>query len=265
MCLQSDAVTNLGLQVQPAVLLALVAALNMNVFITGLNQMYDIQIDLVNKPYLPVASGEFPVPFAWAMVLMQGITGALTALAFGTPALAYTVVGSGVIGVVYSHPHPLFRWKRFPTPAASCIFVIRGLVVQIGFYEHMRLSVDAEVGSWHANKTLTFSIAFFVVLGVAIALFKDVPDIAGDAQADIQTLAVQMGPRSVVNLTAVISATAYLTAAGFWAANGYPAAAAAHLALGFVLVRKLHGTVVDGPAAAEGIRSSYMTIWKVIV
>lgn len=38
---------------------ALVPALLMNICIVGLNQIYDVAIDKVNKPYLPLASGEF--------------------------------------------------------------------------------------------------------------------------------------------------------------------------------------------------------------
>jgi len=30
----------------------------MNLYITGLNQVTDVEIDKVNKPYLPIASGE---------------------------------------------------------------------------------------------------------------------------------------------------------------------------------------------------------------
>lgn len=37
---------------------ALVPALLMNVSIVGLNQLYDVEIDKINKPYLPLASGE---------------------------------------------------------------------------------------------------------------------------------------------------------------------------------------------------------------
>lgn len=37
---------------------ALVPALLMNVAIVGINQLYDVDIDKVNKPYLPLASGE---------------------------------------------------------------------------------------------------------------------------------------------------------------------------------------------------------------
>lgn len=41
-----------------ALLQALGPALLMNICIVGLNQLYDVEIDRVNKPYLPLASGE---------------------------------------------------------------------------------------------------------------------------------------------------------------------------------------------------------------
>lgn len=42
----------------PRALLGLVALLCGNGFIVGINQIYDVDIDQVNKPYLPIASGE---------------------------------------------------------------------------------------------------------------------------------------------------------------------------------------------------------------
>ena len=47
---------------------ALAPALLMNVFITGLNQLCDVDIDRVNKPHLPVASGELSVHHARLVV-----------------------------------------------------------------------------------------------------------------------------------------------------------------------------------------------------
>uniref|UniRef100_A0A803LSD8 Uncharacterized protein n=1 Tax=Chenopodium quinoa TaxID=63459 RepID=A0A803LSD8_CHEQI len=38
---------------------AIIAALIMNIYIVGLNKISDIEIDKVNKPYLPLASGEY--------------------------------------------------------------------------------------------------------------------------------------------------------------------------------------------------------------
>ena len=51
-----------------ALLQALVPALLMNVCIVGLNQVFDVRIDRVNKPYLPLASGEFSMQTGVALV-----------------------------------------------------------------------------------------------------------------------------------------------------------------------------------------------------
>ncbi len=48
----------MGMPAAVALTQALVSALLMNVCIVGLNQLYDVEIDKVNKPYLPLASGE---------------------------------------------------------------------------------------------------------------------------------------------------------------------------------------------------------------
>ena len=61
------------------VLTALSSALAMNVSIVGLNQVYDIEIDRVNKPYLPLASGEFTKATGKGIV----IASALVSLAIG--------------------------------------------------------------------------------------------------------------------------------------------------------------------------------------
>lgn len=59
-----------GWTVQALVVLlqALVPALLMNVSIVGLNQIFDVPIDKVNKPYLPLASGEFSMRTGIALV-----------------------------------------------------------------------------------------------------------------------------------------------------------------------------------------------------
>lgn len=67
-----------------ALLQALVPALLMNICIVGLNQLYDVEIDRVNKPYLPLASGELSVQQGRWIV---GVTGAARLVrASGRPA-----------------------------------------------------------------------------------------------------------------------------------------------------------------------------------
>jgi homogentisate solanesyltransferase len=39
-----------------------------NVFIVGINQIYDVGIDRINKPYLPLAAKQMTKSWAWALV-----------------------------------------------------------------------------------------------------------------------------------------------------------------------------------------------------
>jgi len=116
----------LSLPLLQGVLYALPAALLMNVYITGLNQLLDIEIDRINKPDLPLASGELS-PFAGSLL----VAGALVlSLGLGwwhpwlsTNALRITLLGSAVLGTLYSAPP--FRLKRFPLLASACIITVR--------------------------------------------------------------------------------------------------------------------------------------------
>ena len=47
---------------------ALIPALLMNICIVGLNQIFDVPIDRINKPYLPLASGEFSMRMGASLV-----------------------------------------------------------------------------------------------------------------------------------------------------------------------------------------------------
>ena len=47
---------------------ALIPALLMNICIVGLNQIFDVPIDRINKPYLPLASGEFSMRTGTSLV-----------------------------------------------------------------------------------------------------------------------------------------------------------------------------------------------------
>lgn len=195
------------------ILAALVPSLCANVYIVGLNQLTDIAIDRINKPKLPLASGAFSVAMGRRIV---GVLGAL-ALALSAvqgPILFATVLSSMVIGTVYSLP-PL-RLKRFPFWAALCIFGVRGLIVNLGFFTHFRRGFSPVSGP--AIPAEVWALTGFVVLfSVAIALFKDIPDLEGDRQFHIRTLTVRLGPTFVFNLSlwVLVGSYAMLVALAF--------------------------------------------------
>lgn len=59
----------------PRAAIGMVALLLGNAFIVGINQIFDKDIDVMNKPFLPVASGEMSKRAAWIAVATAGIVG----------------------------------------------------------------------------------------------------------------------------------------------------------------------------------------------
>ena len=50
----------------------------------GINQIYDVDIDRINKPFLPLASGELSVRAAWVLCVAMAVVGTgLAWAAFG--------------------------------------------------------------------------------------------------------------------------------------------------------------------------------------
>jgi len=66
------------------VFVALVTSLMMNIYIVGLNQMTDVAIDKINKPFLPVASGELTVSQGWLLVTSCLVGSFVGGFAFGS-------------------------------------------------------------------------------------------------------------------------------------------------------------------------------------
>lgn len=109
-----------------ALLWALLPSLLINVYITGLNQLYDIELDRINKPTLPLAAGDMSPAVGTAVVLASLLGGLALGWAhprYCTDALRATLVGSALLGTAYSAP-PL-RLKRFPLLAGLCIMGVR--------------------------------------------------------------------------------------------------------------------------------------------
>lgn len=189
------------------------ACLSGNIYIVGLNQLYDIEIDRINKPDLPLASGEFTIQQGKLIVTLAGIAALLIAALAGRWLLA-TVVISLIIGTAYSTP-PI-RLKQFPFWAAFCILTVRGVIVNIGLFLHYGDKFNNQEALNPYIWTLTLFILLFTV---AIAIFKDVPDLEGDKKYNINTLTIVMGKSAVFNLSRGVITVCYfgmIIAGLFW-------------------------------------------------
>lgn len=240
-----------------ALSMAWLSALAANVFIVGLNQITDVAIDRVNKPALPLPAGELSSRQARRIVAVAAVT-SLVAAAAVSPILLATVSTSMAIGAAYSLP-PL-RLKRHAFWAAASISAVRGVLVNVGLYATFRQILGAEIAIPPAVWTLAGFVAAF---SVAIAIGKDIPDVAGDRAHAIGSVAVRLGPARALAAVRAILATAYVAViavglAGLPGVHG-PTLAAGH---GLLLLALWLGTRRTDPHSRASVRDAYALIWR---
>ncbi len=234
-----------------------IACLLGNVYIVGLNQLYDVEIDRVNKPDLPLASGKLSIAQGKWIVGLTGILSIAIAAGLGTWLLR-TVGLSLAIGTAYSLP-PI-RFKQYPLLAAFCILTVRGCIVNLGLFLHFnRVLTGVDI----VPPSIWVLTLFILVFTVAIAIFKDVPDLEGDRQYQIQTFTISLGKLNVFKLTRWAITIAYLGTifAGIWIAPTINVwfLVASHLGLLGLLWWRSHDLDLD---KKESIADFYQFIWK---
>lgn len=177
------------------------ASLSINIYVVGLNQLTDVDIDKINKPYLPLVSQKLSLNQArWIVTLA-----AFTALGLAYTQNAYlflTILTVFLVGTAYSLP-PI-RLKRFSLFASLCIILTRGVIANAGIY----LSYTNE------KPQLPTHVLIFIILmscfAAVIAIMKDVPDVEGDRQYSISTLVTRIGATKVLSLSKFILIFCYL-------------------------------------------------------
>ncbi len=218
---------------------SLIAALACNVFITGLNQWSDVEVDRINKPWLPIAAGLLSKREAMNIVLVCLLVSLIVAAMLSWSFFALIALIS-FLGWAYSMP-PI-QFKRHHFGAALAITVVRGILVNLGFYIHYKQQLVGEAGLDAIIWPLTVFVALF---SIGIAWFKDIPDTKGDAEYRFGTLAVRMGRRAAFHAGIAVVALAYLAVLvaallGFLPAEGfYLAAYGIPLVLFLVLASRL--------------------------
>ncbi|KAG6772355.1 hypothetical protein POTOM_023760 [Populus tomentosa] len=166
-----------------------------NGYIVGINQIYDIGIDKVNKPYLPIAAGDLSVNSAWLLVIFFAVAGVLiVGLNFGPFITSLYCLGL-FLGTVYSVP-PL-RFKRFPVIAFLIIATVRGFLLNFGVYHATRAALGLPF-EW--SSPVAFITTFVTLFALVIAITKDLPDVEGDRKYNISTLATKLGVRNIAFL-----------------------------------------------------------------
>nr|AEZ53107.1 aromatic prenyltransferase [Epimedium acuminatum] len=240
---------------------AIVAALFMNIYIVGLNQLFDVEIDKVNKPYLPLASGEYSIGTGILIVAAFAVMSFWLGWFVGSGPLLWALSISFILGTAYSINLPLLRWKRFALVAAMCILAVRAVIVQLAFFLHIQTFVYRRPAI--LTRPLIFATAFMSFFSVVIALFKDIPDIEGDAIFGIRSFTVRLGQKRVFWICVYLLEMAYGVAVLVGAASPSPLSklvtVLGHVVLASILWLNAKSVDLTNKTA---ITSFYMFIWK---
>jgi 4-hydroxybenzoate polyprenyltransferase len=189
----SGAVTALGAEpadpwtwavVAPGLIGAVMAAV-FNAGSNAINQIYDLEIDRINKPKRPLTSGRMTIPEAWAFTVVAYALTLVLAwfVAPGGRHECFWIVAIAVVAtIIYSVP-PL-RTKQRGMWANITIAIPRGVLLK--------------VAGWSAVKTVIAVEPWFI--GGIFGLFllgasttKDFADMEGDERGGCRTLPIIHG------------------------------------------------------------------------
>jgi len=168
----------------PPVIGAIMAAV-LNIASNGLNQIYDFEIDRINKPRRPLPSGRMSIGEAWAITVVS--FGVAFALAWqvapgGRHECFWMVAAAAVITTLYSVPP--FRTKRLGIWANVTIAVPRGVLLKVAGWSSVKTAMGFE--PW-------FLGAIFGLFLLGATTTKDFADMDGDRRGGCRTLPIQFG------------------------------------------------------------------------
>ncbi|KAL5710500.1 hypothetical protein ACHQM5_021054 [Ranunculus cassubicifolius] len=149
-----------------------------NIYMCGINQIVDIDIDKINKPTLPLASGEFSLAEGTAITALSAMAALLMGATFNSPPLLLGVMSIFFIATAYSVDLPLMRWKAKPYLTCLSIIGIRALTIPLAFFAHVQKYVLGRPLVY--TKPVIFTVAFMTIIATIIAVIKDLPDVEGD-------------------------------------------------------------------------------------
>ena len=166
---------------------ALMAAV-LNSASNAINQIYDLDIDRINKPKRPLPSGALSMREAWGFTLSSYVLAWVLAWLAAPPGLEHRrecfwiVLFTSVVAWTYSAP-PL-RTKQHGLWANVTIAVPRGVLLKVAGWSTVKTVLDVE--PWFIG-----TIFGLFVLGASTT--KDFADIEGDRQGGCNTLPILYG------------------------------------------------------------------------
>jgi len=166
-------------------LIGLTMAAVLNAASNALNQIYDLEIDRVNKPKRPLPSGRLSLHDAWVFTWAAYAVALVLAWLVEPGArheCFWIVVVATIITFLYSVPP--FRTKRLGIWANVTIAIPRGVLLKVAGWSAVKTVFGAE--PWYIG-------AIFVRFLLGASTTKDFADMEGDARGGCRTLPIIYG------------------------------------------------------------------------
>ncbi len=173
----------------------------------GINQIYDLPVDRINKPDFPLPAGIMTIRQAWIFSIGSGTLGALLALWAMPVWLALSFISFMTwASLVYSIPRFGSRIVR-QSPLLPKLLTIcfRGVVYPATTFLTVWYLAPAHS---LAMVYLPFILTFAVLFCVGMNTFEDIPDMRGDQEGGYRSFALALGATK----TACICLAAFVTA-----------------------------------------------------
>ncbi|KAK9217771.1 hypothetical protein WN943_006399 [Citrus x changshan-huyou] len=149
------------------ILKVIVPTLLMNTFLTALNQICDFEIDKINKPYLPLASGDLSMGTAMAICIGSAILSFTLGIMSGSPPLLSIQILGFLSGCAYS-----CQWESHTFMAPLCLVIMMGLTA-LPFCMHMQQYVLGR--PFVITRPLIFMVAIMSIFAFVNGLLKVLP------------------------------------------------------------------------------------------
>ena len=222
-------------------------------FISGasmvLNDIVDVEIDRVNAPDRPIASGVITVREAWACHLTLAFLGLASSAPLGIWPLIVALAG-WLLGVAYD------LWgKRSGFPGNLMVALATSLPFPYAL---------AVAGVVERRILVYWAMVFLTVLGREIV--KDIADVEGDREAGVRSLPIIWGARR----SALLAAAFYLVAVALsplpliWGDVNPLAYAPLVVIVDAILVWESVGIILD-PSRERALKSKKRVLWGMLI
>nr|QDF82053.1 prenyltransferase PT1 [Clematis terniflora] len=187
------------------------------VYANGLNEITDLEIDKINKPFLPLASGDLSLTEATAIISISSVIIFLITATLNSVPMSIAIMSIFLAFSAYSIDLPLLRWKKNAVLAAATLTTIQGIVTPLCFFAHAQTYILGKPLVF--TKTVFFTMAVMTSFGVVISIFKDISDLEGDKAHGVRSTSAIYGVEKVFWSSIYILLATYGGAAIFGATS----------------------------------------------